>query len=220
METGVNKRQLITSLLSLTVIFGGIYLIFRHFGITEVQDTIDRAGIWAPLILILAKASTIVLAPLGGSPLYPLAGALFGFWKGVGLLMIGDALGGIIAFYLSRFFGRTLVEKMIGNDEKFLSKALRMMGTVKGFFVARVCFAPLPEVVAYGAGLTRIHFVPFILIHVLVGIVPTMILAGLGSALTQGVWWVLPLVIVGGMVVIPIGFLVFRFILKDWEKGQ
>lgn len=218
METGVSKKQLITSLVSLTVILGGIYFVFRYFGITEVQDTIERAGIWAPLVLVLAKASTVVIAPLGGSPLYPLAGALFGLWQGTALLLLGDALGGIVAFYLSRIFGRHLVEQMIGDDQKFLPRALKMMGTVKGFLVARVCFMPMPEVVAYGAGLTRINFLPFILIYVPVGIPITLALAGLGSVLVSGAWWVLPFVFVAAMILIPAGFLLFRAMLTEWEK--
>ncbi len=220
METGVSKKQALTSLLSLTIILGGIYFLFKYFGITEVQDTIERTGVWAPLVLILAKASTVVLAPLGGSPLYPLAGALFGFWKGVGLLILGDALGGIIAFYLSRVFGRSLVEKFLGDDTKFLARALKMMGTVKGFLVARICFMPLPEVVAYGAGLTHINFIPFFLIYITIGVIPTMALAGVGSALTLGMWWVLPAALVAGSILIPIGFLLFRSTLKEWEKMQ
>jgi len=220
METGVNKKQLIISLGSVVIVLGGLYTLFSYFGITNVQETIARAGIWAPLILILAKASTIIIAPLSGSPIYPLAGALFGFWQGTLYLVLGDILGGVVAFFISRIFGRKIVEKMIGSDEKFLNRALRMMGTVKGFLVARICFAPLPEVVAYGAGLTRINFFVFLTIYAIVGIVPAALFAGVGSVLTLGTWWVLPLALVAGMIVIPLGFLIFRSMLQDWEKKQ
>jgi|SRR3989344_1290480 len=220
METGVSKKQLLTSLVSLTVILGGIYILFKYFGITEVQETIERAGIWAPLVLVLAKASTIVLAPLGGAPLYPLAGALFGFWKGTGLLFLGDMFGGMVAFFLSRIFGRHLVEKLLGDDTKFLARALKMMGTLKGFFIARLCFLPVPEVVSYGAGLTRIGFIPFFLIYAPIEIIPIMALASIGSLLTLGMWWVLPAALVAGSILVPLGFLLFRSMLTEWEKIQ
>lgn len=209
------------SVVSLAVILGGIYAVFRHFGITEVQTAVENAGVWAPLVLILAKASTIIIAPLSGSPLYPLAGALFGFWEGVLWLVIGDMIGGTVAFYLSRIFGRSIVEKMLGDaEEKFLARVLRMVGTVKGFLVARVCFAPMPEVVAYGAGLTRLNFVPFILIYVPIGLIPTMILAGLGSFLVADAWWVLPAVIGLGVIFVPLGAFLFRFVLNEWDKTR
>jgi len=220
METGVSKKQLITSLISLTVILGGMYLVFRYFGITEVQETIDEAGVWAPLILVLAKISTLVIAPIGGAPLYPLAGALFGFWKGTALLVTADAIGCTIAFYLSRIFGRHLAEKFLGDDTKFLSRALHMMGTVRGFFVARICFMPLPEVAAYGAGLTRINYLPFIIICTAVGAVPVAILVGIGSVLTLGTSWILPVAIVLGLMIIPFAFFLFRSTLGEWEKTE
>jgi uncharacterized membrane protein YdjX (TVP38/TMEM64 family) len=220
MDTGVSKQQIITSLGGLVFVLGGLYFLFAHFGITNVQESIQSAGIWAPLLLILAKASTIIIAPLGGSPLYPLAGALFGFWEGSAYLIAGDVLGGVTAFFISRMFGRTLVEKMIGGDEKFLSRALKMMSTVKGFLIARICFAPLPEVVAYGAGLTRINFFVFLVIYVVIGIPPILLLAGLGSVLTLGTWWLLPLALLVGIVVLPVGFFIFRSMLLEWEKKQ
>lgn len=221
METGVTPRQLITSLVSLVVIFGGLYFVFRYFGLDQVQETIENAGLWAPLILIIAKAATIVIAPLSGSPLYPVGGALFGFWKGTLILLIGDVLGGVVAFFISRIFGRHIVEKLLGkSEEQFLSRALKMMGTVKGFLVARICFMPLPEVVAYGAGLTRIHFVPFILIYSAISIIPIAVLAGAGSVLTMGTWWVLPLAIIGGVIVLPIGFFIFRSMLNEWDQTR
>jgi len=220
METGVSKKQIVTSLIGVSVVLGGLYLIFRYFGITEVQTAVEGAGIWAPLVLILAKVSTLVFAPLSGAALYPLAGALFGFWKGSLLLILGDAIGGTIAFYISRIFGRSIVEKLIGGDQKFLGRALRMMGTMRGFLVARICFMPIPEVIAYGAGLTRIGFVPFLLIYVPISVIPIMVLAGIGSVLTLETWWVLPAALAVGSIVIPVGFLLFRYLLKDWEKTK
>lgn len=220
METGVSKKQIFINLASLTLILGGLYFVLRYFGLTEVRETVEAAGIWGPLVLIVAKASTIVIAPLGGSPLYPLAGALFGFWQGTAFLLIGDALGGTIAFFLSRALGRKLVERIIGEDQKFLGKALRMMGTVKGFLIARMCFMPLPEVVAYGAGLTRIPFIYFFPIFISIGAIPVALLSALGSALTLNTWWVLPAALVVGMVVIPAGFFLFRTVLREWEETQ
>jgi uncharacterized membrane protein YdjX (TVP38/TMEM64 family) len=95
-----------------------------------------------------------------------------------------------------------------------------MMGTMRGFLVARICFMPIPEVIAYGAGLTRIGFVPFLLIYVPISVIPIMVLAGIGSVLTLETWWVLPAALAVGSIVIPVGFLLFRYLLKDWEKTK
>lgn len=181
-----SPRNLIFNLLALGAIIAGLYLFFRIFDIETVQARITDAGVWAPLLLVFAKASTIVLVPLSGSPLYPIAGALFGFWKGFFLLVTGDVLGGTIAFLISRYVGRGIAERLIGGQRNLVTQALEMMSTVKGFLLARLCFVTFPEIPAYAAGLSRIPFVPFIFIYTLVGAIPTAVTAALGAFLTSG----------------------------------
>jgi uncharacterized membrane protein YdjX (TVP38/TMEM64 family) len=95
-----------------------------------------------------------------------------------------------------------------------------MMGTLRGFFIARVCMIPLPEVAAYAGGLTRIGFLPFLLIYAVVGAVPATVLSGLGFMLTVDTDWLLPVIMGLGLAAIPLGVLLFRFVSKEWEKTQ
>ena len=178
-------RDVWTNFIGLAGLIGVLAIAFYFLDIEEMRVQIERAGLWAPLLFIFAKATTIVVAPLGGSPLYPIAGALFGFWKGIFLLVIGDAIGGAVFFFLSRIFGRKLVERMIGNEGMLVS-ALEMMGTVKGFFIARVCLAAFPELASYAAGLTKLRFLPFIVIYSVIGIAPALVGVSLGSLLAEG----------------------------------
>ena len=179
-------RDIWKSLLGLFVLVGVLALIAHYIDIEALRGEIERAGWWAPLILIALKASTIVIAPLGGSPLYPIAGALFDFWEAVFYLVLGDILGGAISFYLSRYFGRALVERMLGSDPGLITNALYMMSTVRGFFIARLCFITFPELASYAAGLSRLHFLPFIVIFAGVGVVPTLFGVSLGALIIGG----------------------------------
>lgn len=177
-------RDIALRLVGLFAIVALLYTFFRVFDIGDVQARVEEAGIWGPLVLIAAKASTIVVVPLTGSPIYPIAGALFGFWKAFFLLLIGDMLGGTIAFYLSRFFGRGIVEQMFRGQESLIAQALTMMGSIRGFLLARLCFMTFPEVPAFAGGLSRIGYLPFITIYAIVGMVPTAFTTALGSLLT------------------------------------
>src|SRR3989344_5730604 len=145
-------RDVWTNFIGLAGLIGVLAIAFYFLDIEEMRVQIERAGLWAPLLFIFAKATTIVVAPLGGSPLYPIAGALFGFWKGIFLLVSG----------------------------------LEMMGTVKGFFIARVCLAAFPELASYAAGLTKLRFLPFIVIYSVIGIAPALVGVSLGSLLAEG----------------------------------
>jgi uncharacterized membrane protein YdjX (TVP38/TMEM64 family) len=177
----INKREIIENVLGLVFVIAILFFVFTYLDIENIQHEVDKWGIWAPLVFILAKASTIIFAPLSGSPLYPISGAVFGFTEGVIIMLLGDILGGCVAFFLSRRFGRKIVDRLAGKDNQIIEKALGMISSVKGFFVARLCFAALPEVPCYAAGLTKMKFLPFLLIHIAVDIIPVVILVGSGS---------------------------------------
>ncbi len=175
-DTLINLGVLIVGL-------GSIYLALKVWGPEEMRAFIESAGVWAPLALIAAKTSTIVFAPLSGALLYPLAGTLFGFWKGIVLVFIGDAIGGSIAFWISRRFGRTFAERFLGSDSGLLGHILDTMSTVRGFFWTRLLLITTQDILAYAAGLTRLPYVPFIIIHSVIGLVPAAIMTWLGDAL-------------------------------------
>ena len=73
--------------------------------IGSLRIWVEGAGVWAPLVFIILKVSTIVIAPLSGSPLYPLVGLLFGFWPGILYVALGDFIGYTTTFFIGRKLG-------------------------------------------------------------------------------------------------------------------
>lgn len=177
-------KDIIENVFSLLLVFVAILVLFYFFDLSDVQSFVDRFGVWAPVVFILTKAATIVFAPLSGSPLYPMAGALFGFWKGFFILMAGDILGGGIAFWISRKFGMKIAERFVKNESSLMRKILDQLGTLKGLIFARICFIPMPEIVCYAAGLTKVSFAWFILVHAVINIPVTALFVGAGTFFT------------------------------------
>lgn len=183
----VSRRDVIENVLGLGFVIAFLYVVVTVFDAERINALVESAGIWGPLSLILAKAATIVIAPLSGGPLYPIAGIAFGFWHGLAYIVVGDILGGAIAFWLSRRFGAPLVERFIlKRNMAALQSVLSAMSTSRGFLYARICFAAMPEIVCYAAGLTKITFRRFISIHILVGVVPAAVLVASGNVLLGG----------------------------------
>jgi uncharacterized membrane protein YdjX (TVP38/TMEM64 family) len=174
-------RGAILNLVLVAVTMGTLFLVVRSWGPEAMQQWVERAGVWAPVVLVVAKISTIVFAPLSGLILYSLAGALFGFWKAFALLVLGDAIGGVIAFFISRMFGRTVIDHLLGGESNALARVLKLIGTVRGFLVTRIIFATAQDLMAYAAGLTRISFPSFFVIHVVVGLAPTAAMTWFGA---------------------------------------
>jgi uncharacterized membrane protein YdjX (TVP38/TMEM64 family) len=203
MKPDVAKREVLINFLGLGLILLIFVLGFRYFDIETVRGWIANAGLWAPLILILAKAATLVIAPLGGAFLYPLAGALFGLGKGVTYLMLGEVIGGTISFFLSRTLGRKVVDRFFPSQESVITRALSKLTITKGLLIGRIVFIPYPELFSYIAGLTRARYLPFIAIYTGVGIIPAFAGAALGPVLVQANnWQIAGLVFVVGVVAV------------------
>ena len=177
-------KDILENVAGLVIVFIAILVAFYFFDLKDVQSFVDRFGFWAPVVFVFTKASTIVFAPLSGSPLYPVAGALFGFWQGFWILIIGDMLGGAIAFYIARIYGVKITERFIKSEASLMRKILHQLGTVKGFIFARICFIPMPEIVCYAAGLTKMPFWQFMLVHLIIDIPVTAAFVGAGALFT------------------------------------
>ncbi len=211
----MEKKEAIQNIVILLAVVSAIVGSSFFVSIEKLGELVGRIGIFGPLLLIALKASTIVFAPLSGSPLYPLAGALFPPWLGFSYIVLGDMLGAVISFYISRRYGRRVVERFLSKSNTvFLDAALSYIATLKGFLIARIVFSPLPEVASYAAGLTALPFVPFFVIHSAVGLVPAAILVWFGAVLgeAQGPLGLVA-VLLGGSVIAGLGvFVFFKFI--------
>lgn len=181
-----------------------------------LKITIESAGVLAPIIYILIKASTVIFAPLSGTALYVFSVPIFGFWQGVLYSFTGDLIGALITFYISKRFGRPVVSYFAGKKNMpHIEDALELMATPKGFLTMRLAAVSMPEIASYAAGLTKINFWFFIVVHMLVDIVPILVLTSLGLFFTQEFpTWMIVLggASAGGVTIISIA--VFIFMLK------
>jgi uncharacterized membrane protein YdjX (TVP38/TMEM64 family) len=187
-----------------------------------IHHSIESAGAWAPVLYILAKCSTVVFAPLSGTALYVFSVPLFGFWKGVMFSFIGDLIGAVITFYLSRYFGRPVVRYFAGKKNMdYIESALEVMSTPKGFLSMRLAALSMPEIASYAAGLTAINFWFFITVHMAVDIIPILVMSSLGLFFTNHLptWLVVSGVVAAGLVTV-VSIAIFVFMLKRANKNS
>ena len=85
----------------------------RDFELTEVAEMIHTKAVLGPLIFIVYIVLSVVIAPISMIPLLPLGNTVWGWlWLSV-YLFIAWHIGAIIAFFISRKFGRQVVGKFV-----------------------------------------------------------------------------------------------------------
>jgi len=170
------------SFIGVGIAFVGIFILSFFVDIEILKSYVAQSGVWAPLAFIALKMSTLIIAPLSGATLYPLAGVLFDFWPGLIYSSIADFLGLTVAFFISRYIGLAAVFRITKQHEGgMLSRILEQVSTTKGFLIACILFIPMPELLAYASGLTRLPYATFILILFPLWTLASMTLIFIGS---------------------------------------
>lgn len=80
-------------------------------------DTIKSEGMLGIFVYIIVCILSTVVAPLSNLPLIPLASNIWGPNITALTSIVGWMIGSIIAFYLSRKYGRDLVEKIVSKEK-------------------------------------------------------------------------------------------------------
>ena len=97
------------------IVFSLVLIYFLSAAVPKeaLQETLEGLGILGPLVLGLILLVTYILAPLNGTPFLLVGFYLYGS-NIVFFSSIAAWVSSIINFWISRRWGRPLVEKMVG----------------------------------------------------------------------------------------------------------
>ncbi len=147
-----------------------------------LKEQVQMFGILGPLVIFVLKSLTLIIAPLGGTPIYVISGALFGKLNGLILVLAADIFGSSVCFFLSRKYGPRILNTFAGsqNVNKIVS-TVSILNNTKSFSKARLGFISMPELLAYASGLSKINFWTFTFINAIFYIPVDYIYVFLGS---------------------------------------
>ncbi len=130
----------------------------------KIRNYIQSFGIWGPIALIFFCIFQVIIWPIPGYLPVIIGSYQYGFWGGFLYTFIGINIGTFIVAYLSRKYGRPLVEKVI--SKKKLAKWDIFFENKGPVFLFLAFLTPgLPDdLLCYVVGLTKI---PIILIVIL-----------------------------------------------------
>jgi len=141
----------------------------------EVRDYVEGFGALGPLVVIGLITLEVVLAPIPGYFIAIGSGAAFGPYLGTLYSYIGNLIGTMIAFLLSRHYGRPLAKKLIKEKKlKYYDKFFKDKG-IYGLWLAYI-FPIFPvDIISFVTGLSNIKFSQFFRI-IAIGFIPNMLL--------------------------------------------
>jgi uncharacterized membrane protein YdjX (TVP38/TMEM64 family) len=160
--------------------------IFQTLDIQSVKEYILSYGILAPVVSFLLMVFQSIAAPLPAFLITFANAALFGWIYGALLSWFSAMVGAVLCFYIAKFLGREVVEKLTSKTalesvDSFFDKHGR-----NAILIARLLPFISFDIVSYAAGLTSMKMKDF-LIATGVGQLPaTLIYSYAGEMLTGG----------------------------------
>jgi uncharacterized membrane protein YdjX (TVP38/TMEM64 family) len=169
----INKSTLITIVLLIVVALSyffihpfntwvkQVFFLMSMVDVDVIVGYVKSFGIWAPVISFLLMIFQSLIAPLPAFIITFANAAVFG-WLGGALLSWSSAMAGaVLCFFIARFLGRDVVEKL---TTKFALDSVDIFFKRYGKFailIARLLPFVSFDVVSYAAGITNIEFWPF-----------------------------------------------------------
>lgn len=157
----MNKRllQLLMGFILLSAIAAGFY--YRDsFDVNLIEQWLEQAGWWAPIIFILIYVvATVFFLP--GSVFTLAGGVIFGPILGVVCNLTGATIGAALSFLIARYLAADVVSKRSAGKLKQLINGVEAEGWRFVAFVRLVPLFPF-NLLNYALGLTKIRFTEYV----------------------------------------------------------
>jgi uncharacterized membrane protein YdjX (TVP38/TMEM64 family) len=211
---------LLVAALIVSAAWGSIKDFLQMENITRI---VKETGVFGPILLGLIQVIQVIVAVIPGDFLIIVAGKVYGFVGGFWINMVSTLIACFVAFFIARWAGRKVVERMI--PAKVLDKWMKVVDE-KGsiFFVISFLVPVFPaDAMNFVAGLSQITPKKFLLVSI-IGRLPKIFLMTLlssGLKLSPMVWLAIGLALVAGVIV----YLIYRnrkkrMVLAQYPNGK
>lgn len=155
-------KKLLVALLVIISLYGAAALALRAVGLENAQTFIRGTGWLAPILFVALCVVSLIAAPLSGSSLFVVGGALFGRDAAWVLSWVASIIGCSLNFWISKKFGRKMVSRLIG--QRNLDELDRFTQRFQGQqdILGMMVIMPISQdIISYAIGLTRVPYLRF-----------------------------------------------------------
>lgn len=161
MANALSFKRLLTAFLVILLVLSGLFLLRGyldgHFqSIESFRTYIGSFGLLAPVVLTIIQAIQVILPVLPGFLGCIVGAGMFGAMGGFWCNYIGISAGSLIAFFLARHFGSSLVRCMIPLEkyDSFVAWLNRRRSYTVILFLAILLPLAPDDFMCYFSGLT------------------------------------------------------------------
>jgi uncharacterized membrane protein YdjX (TVP38/TMEM64 family) len=191
-------------------------VVYSHLSEPEQMTAfISSCGIAAPLVFMLLQILQVILAPVPGEFTGFIGGYLFGAGVGFFYSTIALAVGSGINFYIGRFLGKRMIQKVISHAKLArYDYLLRHQGILVVFILFLIPGFP-KDYLCLLLGLSTLPVRVFILLAAVGRMPGTMMLSLQGALVFDKNYYIFGVIIVINLVMVFLGYS-FRESLYRW----
>ena len=143
----------------------------------SVRAYVESLGPWGPFALIGYTVVGHIIAPLAGTPALLVGTTVFGIKATMLYIYLGSMISAVINFWISRRFGRGLVQRLVG--ERTLAHIDEIVAVAGAGILAvlRVFASAIFEEVSYASGLTNMRFRTYMTVTIIASAIPHIAIA-------------------------------------------
>jgi len=165
----IDKKNMIKWLAFIVIVFVVFYLSLKIIGKDQLSTRVEQSWIWWPIIIIAWKVITWVIAPFTWGIWYIIAGGLYTLRQAISFSLIGNFLWCSLAFYVGKKRWISALKLLFKPKQiKEIQHLINHMSSYKSFIKTRFLLFPLEDFINYAAGMSKIHYLPFIVISTIV----------------------------------------------------
>lgn len=148
-----------------------------------IKAWFDSWGAVAAWVFLAVQFLQVVVAPIPGQLVGMVGGFVFGFWRGLGLNVAGNAVGSLAAMLLTRFFGEQVMRPFVPRRIQERFDAAMHRGGLGNFFMLFLLPGTPKDSICFMAGLTRFPVWKLLLVNTLGRLPGLMVLTFTGAAI-------------------------------------
>ncbi len=167
-KRNIRKSKLLKLFLTIALFIFSVYLLQILFESSYVESIFETHYIVSIIFLVVAKMATVIFAPLSWWIIYILAWTLLPLSASIFWLSLWNFLWISLAYFLWKRYWETVIHRFWWK--KATKKAHKMVHTIcnrKEFLSFRILFFYLEDLINFIAWMSRIKYVPFIIISML-----------------------------------------------------